>query len=202
MDQSDLILSSLGLCPLIIAAGYLAAGGWIIIRNQPLLFRASLFEWLTVVALLPLLGIVLYAVFTNPALICLSFIWLGLVGSLAYAIRRDSVEYMVIAVREEALHAALRASLAQLGIPYDESVAGFTLPALNDTLQVRFQVRMGTAQLRLKSRHNFPRLKEIALATRAHLKADRESAMVRDGWIYAGLGLFVLVFALSIFQQG
>ena len=68
-------------------------------------------------------------------------------------------------------------------------------------LQVRFQVRMGTAQLRLKSRHNFPRLREITLATRELLKADRESAMVRDGWIYAGFGFIILLFALSIFLR-
>lgn len=38
MDQSDIILSILGLSPLILAAGYLAVGGWIIIRNQPVSF--------------------------------------------------------------------------------------------------------------------------------------------------------------------
>jgi hypothetical protein len=109
---------------------------------------------------------------------------------------------MVIAVREEAFYAALRTSLAQLDVPYMESVAGFVLPALNDTLLVRFQMRMGAAQLRMKSRQNFTRLTEIVQATRANLKAERESAMIRDGWIYLALGLFMLVFSLAFFQQG
>lgn len=203
MDQSDIILSILGLSPLILAAGYLAVGGWIIIRNQPVLFRSSLPEWLSAIALIPFLGFILYATFAiDPGFACMSAILLIAFASLAFVIQRDSVEYTVIAVREDALHAALRASLAHLGYPYEESVAGFVLPGINDTLQVRFQARMGTVQLRFKSRHNFSRLREIALAARAHLKADRESAMLRDGWIYAGLGLVMLVFALSIFYQG
>jgi hypothetical protein len=147
MDQKDIIWRILSLSLLVLAAGYFALGGRIIRRKRPYLHRSSLVIWLLGIASVPFWGALIYMLVNSTApkgLIAYMFLMALLIYAvLAVVIQRQSREFTIIAVREEALRAALLASLAQLGLTFEESILGFNLPTIQDTLQVR--VARGTA---------------------------------------------------------
>jgi hypothetical protein len=201
MDQQDIVYRIFSLCLLVLAAGYFLLGGRIIRRQRPYLHRSSFIVWLLAIAGVPFWGAWIYMLLTSTApreLVVYLFLSVLLIYALlAVIIRRQSREFIIVAVQEQALRSALLASLAQLGLTFEESILGFALPAIQDTLQVR--VARGTAQLLMKSPGNFTTLHKIAQATDEHLLLDSQSVVLRDGWFYTLNGLFFVVLAIIIY---
>lgn len=191
----------ISITPFIIAAAFMAVSVWIIRRNQPFLFRSILLPWLMALAILPVIGVFLYIVLTDePAAICsVMYVPIIVIASIAFGFWRLSAEYTVIAASEGSLRAAVVAALQQLGVPFEETLLGFYLPNLYDTLQVKFSPLMDTAQIRMKSRGNIESLSKIIQAVREHLAGE---ASITIALIYGGLGILCLILAIYQYNRG
>jgi len=72
----------------------------------------------------------------------------------------------VIAVTEGSFRTSLQGALAELGLPFDETLLGFALTSLRDTLLARVGPRIGTARFCMKSLENAQLLTQIAQCAR------------------------------------
>ncbi len=188
--------------PLISAAAFLATSALVIVRQRPLLLRGGLALWFMAIAVAPVIVATFLPVLSgsDPALTCLGLAEIGAFALLVAVLRRSLRGYLVIAVTEESFRAALKAALAGLGLPFEETVLGFRLSAAHDILRTRVEARLGTAQFHMKSSADSEVLGKIAERVRDHLRTDAYSASLGSALIFGATGLLFLVVVL--YQAG
>ncbi len=185
---------------LLVAAAFLGAGARILLRSRPWVIRASLPVWLIVVSMLPILAVVasLAASARQPALACFVSFPIVLFAFILASVRRTATGYLILGVTEGSFRASMRAALAAVGLPFEETVLGFVLPSLRDTLQARIEPRLGTAQFRLKGPGHTQTLEQIAQHVRAHLERDAASLSIGSAALYGAIGVMLL--GLAFYQ--
>ncbi len=188
--------------PLIVAAAFFAIGARVVIRGRPMVLRASLSAWLITLVAVPTIVVALsIGLSLSAGGVCLvGLLPAGLLAVLVVGFWRSRQGYFVIAAKEASLRAALQAALTGLGLPFEESVLGFTLPSLPDTLRVRLQPRLASADFRMKSRGHSEVLAQIAERAKGHLERHGDSDPGTAALVYGAAGLLFLV--LAIYQGG
>ena len=192
-------LKPLLVAPILISAGaFLAASALVITRARPLLLRGSQLMWVVAAASLPLViaAIVLASSVPDPAVTCFASVQVALLLLMVAAIRRTAGGYTVLGVTGESLRAALRAAIADLGIPFEETMLGFSLGAMHSRLRTKYEPRLGAALLQLEPPGGSGVLKQIAKRVNHYLQADRHSVSLGSAALYGVFGLFMLVLAL------
>ena len=182
---------------LITAAAFLGASGLVILRRRPLLVRGSLLPWLIAAAILPLiLAVIIFAASaSDPALTCFASIQVGLLVFVIVGSRRSARGYIAVAVTGVSLRSALRAALAELDMPFEETMLGFSLRTIHNEVRTRYEPRLGTGQFLLESPANSEVLPRIAKRVRHQLEADFQSASYGSAAIYGVFGLITLILA-------
>jgi hypothetical protein len=95
----------------------------------------------------------------------------------------------------------LLSSLADLGLAYQEAVAGFGLLSINDTLQVSVQGWMGTAQLKMKSRGHGRDLGDIVSHLRSRPEGLPGAISLSAPAIYGVMGLVMAAFGVHLILE-
>ncbi|HSB89543.1 MAG TPA: hypothetical protein VLD63_05910 [Anaerolineales bacterium] len=183
--------------PLITASAFLAIGALVGIRKKPLVFRATAAAWLVTLAAAPTLLAVVSLFTEAPAAICSpAFLFLVLLAVILFAVWRPSAGFIVVAVSERGFRAGLQAALEGLGLPYQESLLGFTLASLHDTLQARAYPALLSAYFRVRSPENSQIGSQIAERFRDHIRHHGEGKTYSAALLYGGAGLVFLLLAL------
>jgi hypothetical protein len=178
---------------LIMALALLAIGLAVIIRKTPVLLAARSVLWLFafMVACLAIAMISLqfspygsvfdiYSIFEIAMLVLvLFFLWRAMQG------------YMVLGVTDSAFRRELLEVLKELGQSYEETVSGFRLITLEDTLQASVQGWVGSAQFKMKSRGHQGELRAIASHLAAHLNATKGETSLLTPFVYTVMGALV-----------
>lgn len=184
--------------PLITAAAFFAIGARVVIRGRPMVLRARLSAWLITLLAVPTIVVALSVGFSlsSPGARLVGLLPAVLLAAIVYGFWRSGLGYFAIAAKETSLRAALQAALTGLGLPFEETVLGFTLPSLPDTLQVRLQPRLAHADFRMKSRGHADVLAQIAERAREHLELHGDSDGATAALVYGLGGLLFLVLAI------
>ena len=180
------------------AAISLSLAGLVLIRNRPVVLNNRLLAAIILLVLAPaLLGAVRYVSSgAGPGINFQAVVLAGLFLLLMAVIWRAMSGYAVIGVNESSLRACLLAALSGLSLPFEETIGGFRLPSMGDTLQVRYQPRLDTASLRLESPRDKATMSRIAVAARAQFQSSRGSGSLNAVVFYGGSGLIFLILAL------
>ena len=198
------ILKPLLVAPiLIIASASLVASALVITRARPLLLRSSQLMWVVAAEFLPLaIAVIVFArSVRDPAVTCFASTQVGLLLLMFAAIRRTAGGYTVLGVTGESLRAALRAAIADLDMPFEETMLGFNLGAIHSQLRTRYEPRLATALLQLAPAGGSGVLTQIAERANRHLQADRQSASLGSAALYGLFGLITLVLAFYQFAR-
>jgi hypothetical protein len=182
---------------LLTAAAFLGISGAIVLRKRPLLIRGSLLAWgLLVVAAPIVLAMLLVAnAVAEVEVTCLSALQIGVLAIMVWAAGRAMQGYLIIGTSEETFRDALRSALARLGLPFEETVMGFTLTSLHETLRTHIAPRLGSGQFQMKSSAHREIVPGIAEAVEQYLRVDTSPPEMVAAAVYGVAGLVVLVLA-------
>jgi len=187
---------------LLVAAAFLGISASIILRGRPLLIRGRLLSWALLVIWAPLalaMLIIAYSV-SDVSVACIAVLQIGVAALIILAARRAMRGYLIIGISENMFRESLQSALSRLGLPFQESVIGFTLPSLHETLRTSLAPRLGSAQFQMESPDHPEVLAQIAKRVEEHLRADPEPPSMVAPLIYGVAGLIVL--ALAAYQAG
>jgi len=201
MLPTSILKVLLVLPPLITAFAFLAIGALAGIRKRPLVFRATAAAWLVTIAAAPVLLAVVFLFTEAPGAICSpAFFFVVLLAVILFAVWRPSAGYVVVAVSEHSFQAGLQAALEGLGLPFQESLLGFTLPSLHDTLQARAYPNLLSAYFRMRSPENNHICSQIAERFRDYVRHHGEGKTYSAALLYGGAGLVFLL--ITLYQVG
>ena len=183
---------------LIIAAAFLGVSALVILRGRPLIVKGSLFPWLIAASILPLVAAVIVIALSasDPTTTCMATLQAGILVLFIVGARRSTHGYIVVAVTGESLRSALRGAIADLNFPFEETILGFSLGTIHNTVRTRYEPRLGAAQIWLEAQGSSEVLSQIANRVRDHLQADYQSASYGSAALYGALGLITLILAL------
>jgi hypothetical protein len=161
---------------LLVAAAFLGISAAIILRGRPLLLRGRLLYWALFVIWAPLAVAMLLVAFSvsEAAMTCIALFQIGAAALIILAARRAMRGYLIIGISENMFRESLQSALTRLGLPFQESVIGFTLPSLHETLRTSLAPRLGSAQFQMESSGSPEVLAQIAKRVEEHLRADPE----------------------------
>jgi len=100
--------------------------------------------------------------------------------------------YWVFGATEATFRQGLHSVLHEIGLPFEESVAGFSLPSLDDTLHVSIQPWMGRADFRMRSGRHGEELKQIVRALRTYLRSAPGQTTILIFVVYAAIGFLAV----------
>lgn len=182
---------------LITAAAFLGASALVILRKSPLVIRASSMAWIVTLAsaFLFLAALIFVLVTAQPA-VCILF---SLPALIVIGVWRSTRGYYILGATEAGVRASFQAALAGLGLPYEETILGFTLSSLYDDLLVRVQAPLGIAQFQMRSPGHRQELAQIAQGVKEQLRLRGEANNTAAA-IYTAAGLVFLV--LALYQAG
>jgi hypothetical protein len=129
---------------------------------------------------------------------CLAIAQVGVAALIILAARHAMRGYMMIGGSEDTFRGSLQSALSRLGLPFEESVIGFRLPSLHETLRTSIAPRLGTAQFLMESSDHPEILGQIAERVQEYLRADGASPSMAAIIIYGVAGLVAL--ALAAYQ--
>ena len=177
---------------------YIALQG--IVKRSPIVISSRLFTWpitLTFAALAVAILSLQFSPFSDgfDFLIVLQVLMFAV---LLFVIWRQMQGFFVLGITEDAFRDALIEALNELGFSHKESVSGFLIEELDDTLQVNIQDWMGTAQLRMKSKANRDHLRKLAGILKMRLASAPEGAKMLSTVIFGIVGVLMLVFVVFL----
>ncbi len=191
-----LLVVPLGLMAIVFL--YIALQG--IVKRRPIVFSSRLFTW-PITLTFAALAVAMLSLQFSPSgggfdfLIMLQVLMFVV---LLFVIWRQMQGFFVLGVAEDAFRDALIAALNELGFSHKESVKGFSIDELDDTLQVTVQDWMGTAQLRMKSKANREHLGKLAGILKVRLASEPKGANMLSTIIFGIVGVLMVVFVVSI----
>jgi hypothetical protein len=117
------------------------------------MLRGRLITWALFAVWAPLaVAVVLVASSVRePAMTCLAVFQVGAAAAILLAARRALRGFLVIGISGDVFRKSLQSALARLGLPYEETVIGFRLASLHDTLRTSLAPRLGSAQFLMES---------------------------------------------------
>ena len=185
---------------LLVAAAFLGISAAIVLRGRPVLLGGRLSFWVIFLVTVPiaLAMLVIATSISDLEVTCISILQIGVLALMIVGARRFIRGYMLIGASEETLRDSLQSALARLGLPFEESVVGFTLTSLHETLQTRIEPRLGSAQFHMKSSEHPQVLAQIAQRVAEYLRVDSEPPSMVAPLVFGVAGLVVL--ALAAFQ--
>jgi hypothetical protein len=185
---------------LLVAACFLGISASILVRRRPLLLRGRLITWALGAVWAPLaLAIVLIAwSVREAAMTCLAMFQVGVAAAIILAARRAMRGYLVIGISEDVFREALQSALATLGLPNEETVIGFKLTSVHDTLRTSLAPRLGSAQFLMESSEHPDVLAQIARRVEEFLRLSDAPPATAPALLYGIAGLVAL--ALAAYQ--
>jgi hypothetical protein len=182
---------------LLVAAAFLGISGAIVVRNRPLLVRGSLLALALLLISAPIaVAVVVIAIsIAEPQMTCFAVFQIGVLALMVWGAHRALRGYLVIGISEETFREALRSALARLALPFEETLVGFALTSLNETLRTSLAPRLGSAHFQMKSVGHGETLTQIARRVEEFLRVDGSPPETIAALVYGVAGIVVLVLA-------
>jgi hypothetical protein len=195
------ILRFLLVTPILLAAAFsFAISASILLRHRPVLLRGGLLVWglLIVSAPIALAILIITASIAEAQMVCYAVLQILALAVVVAAAGRAMGGYLIIGASAETVRASVQSALSGLGLPFEESVIGFTLSSLHETLQTWIEPRLGSAQLRMKTSAHPEILAQIAERVEEYLRLRGEPPSMAAPLIFGVAGLAFL--ALAAYQ--
>jgi hypothetical protein len=185
---------------LLVAAASLGIGAAIVLWGRPLVLRGSHLSWalLAISAPVALAMVILAFSLADPGVTCSTILHIAVLAFLVVGTRRLMRGYLIIGISAESFRASLQASLARLGLPFEESVVGFELKSLRETLRTRITPSLGSAHFQMASSNHPEVLEQIGERVKGFLRAESTPPAMVAPLIYGIVGLAAL--ALAVYQ--